>query len=57
MAATGGMNSRPTLLMLPGNMCDARLRKRGQGVGLFIISLDQEFLLRGARQLAGTNHG
>ena len=51
------MSSQPTLLMLPSNMCDARLRTRELGTCIFILSLGQAFLLRGVRQLAGTIHG
>ena len=51
------MSSRSTLLMRPGKMYDARLWKRVLGVSLFILSSDQEILLRGAGQLAGAKHG
>ena len=48
------MSSRLTLLMLPSNMCDARLRKRELGTCIFILSLENAFLPRSVRQLAGT---
>lgn len=51
------MSSRPSLLLLSGYVCDARPWRRERVASLFSLFNCQQFLLRGAGQLAGTIHG
>ena len=51
------MSLWPTPLMLSSNMCDPHPWRQEPGASLFSLSFGQQFLLRGAGQLARAIHG